>query len=144
MSQASQMQSTVSLGPQTAVTNDFRQHVHNWLTHETEAKALQYKLTAIRAARNEEEATIVAALRSRGMEKAALQTRLGTINMAPHTSTPNLSFSLLEEILPGYFASVGQRNQTAEVISYIKHHRKSEKEYTLEFKPAPIGTITKS
>lgn len=129
---------------QTSVTEDFRQHVHNWLTYETEAKTIQQRLTSIRAARTEEEAHIVATLRQRGMEKAALNTRFGTINMAPHTSTPSMSFSLLEELLPGYFASTGQRNQTADVLAYIRHNRKSEKEYTLDFKPAPIGTIVKS
>jgi hypothetical protein len=125
-----------------AAAVEFRGHVHNWITYETEAKKLHIRISAIRASRNEEEAQIVGILRTRGMERAALQTRTGTINMAPHIITPNMSFSLLEELLPGYFASIGQRNQTADVLAYIRNHRKSEKEYTLDYKAAPADAAS--
>ncbi len=117
------------------VSTSFRDNVHKWIREDSEAKELYARWTTARKARDETEMTLVTALLAQGMNKAILQVNQGAIHMAAHTNSANLSFGMLEEVLPKYYQAKGVPDQTVELIAFVRTHRSAKTEYGLEFKP---------
>jgi hypothetical protein len=72
------------------------------------------------------EQQILRTLKDANHEKAVIQITGGKLVVADDKTTQPLTFTSLEEMLHSYFTSAGRRDETKEIVKYIKDNRTVE------------------
>lgn len=105
------------------MASTFATHINTWVRLESEIHALLEKIAVLRKEREAEAATIIEAVRARGLSKAVLKLKTCSVHMSTNNVGQSLTYGMLEGLLHEYFASVRQPDQTAAIIKYVKTHR---------------------
>jgi hypothetical protein len=97
--------------------------VRSWLHYDNLASSLYRQANKARQLRDEYEERIITYLRQAGMENAVIQINGGHMNVVEEKNPKALSLTRIEELLHGYFLKKGGRDETNEIMSYIRGHR---------------------
>jgi hypothetical protein len=135
-----------------AADNDaeFPTWVRNWIHYEQLASGLYKQAINARKVRDEYEERIMGSLERRKMMNAVLQLKQGKYKVMQETTTAPLSLTNIEGLLHLYFKAKGAagRDETSEIMSFIKQHRQQNHSYRLRKLndpaaglPAPVGQL---
>jgi hypothetical protein len=78
---------------------------------------------AARKVKDDYEKQIIATLQQHGMEKAIIQIQNGRLQVKDSREPNQLSLSKVEELLHGYFRQRGGKDETIDVMTFIKANR---------------------
>lgn len=115
--------------------------VRSWLHYDNLASSLYKQATRARQMRDQFEERIILHLRSAGMENAIIQINGGTLNVVEEKNPKTLSLTRIEELLHGYFIKRGGRDETGEIMSYLRSHRGIEIFKKLKKNGLPQSTL---
>lgn len=90
-----------------------------------------------RKERDTYETEIFRTLKQANHEKAVIQITGGKLVVTDERHTQPLSFTSLEEMLHSYYSAAGRRDETKEIIKYIKENRTVE--HGVKLKRVMIG-----
>lgn len=113
---------------------EFARTVRNWLHYEKLASELYKQAINARKVRDEYEETILNIYDQNKMAKnTTIQTSHGKYAFAIETQTAPMSMTNIEGLLHLYFKAKGAqaRDETGEIMAFIKQHRKQTQSYRL-------------
>lgn len=102
---------------------EFGTLVRNWLHYDGLASSFYRQSTRARQVRDEFETKIIDNLRTNKMENAVIQIGGGTITLAEERNSRQLTMPRMEELLRGYFSRRGGKDETSDLMAYIKSNR---------------------
>ena len=97
--------------------------VRSYLHYGGMASSFYKQYLAAKKIKDQYEANVIGLLQQNGMEKATIQIGGGTLNVTERREANPLSLTKIEELLHGYFRQRGGRDETAEVMTYIRSNR---------------------
>lgn len=97
--------------------------VRNWLHYDGLASSFYRQSTRARQVRDEFETKIVDTLRQNRMENAVIQINGGHLNLVEERNPRQLTLPRIEELLRGYYARRGGKDETPEIMAYIRGNR---------------------
>jgi hypothetical protein len=97
--------------------------VRYWLHYGNLASSFFKQFGAVRKIRDDYEKQIINTLQQNGMEKAVIQINNGRIQVVEKKEPNQLSLTRVEEMLPGYFKHKGGKDETVEIMTFIKANR---------------------
>ena len=107
-------------GPDSGQIGSFVRH---WLHYDNLASSLYRQANKARQLRDQYEERIITYLRQAGMENAVIQISNGHMNVVEEKTPKALSLTRIEELLHGYFAKRGGRDETNEIMNYLRGYR---------------------
>jgi hypothetical protein len=97
--------------------------VRYWLHYGNLASSFFKQFGAVRKIRDDYEKQIINNLQQNGMEKAVIQINNGRIQVVEKKEPNQLSLTRVEEMLHGYFKHKGGKDETVEIMTFIKANR---------------------
>lgn len=97
--------------------------VRNWLHYDNLASSFYRQANKARQLRDQYESRIIQHLRGAGMENAIIQINGGHMNVVEERNPRTLSLTRIEELLHAYFLKRGGKDETADIMTYIRGHR---------------------
>jgi hypothetical protein len=97
--------------------------VRNWLHYDGLASSFYRQSTRARQVRDDFETQIIANLRSNKMENAVIQIGGGHITLAEERNSRQLTLPRIEELLRGYYGRRGGKDETTDIMAFIKSNR---------------------
>lgn len=97
--------------------------VRYWLHYSNLAQSFYKQYGAAKKVKDDYEDQIIRTLQQNGMEKATIQIGGGTLNVVERREPGQLSLTKVEELLHGYFRQRGGKDETMDVMTYIKANR---------------------
>ena len=97
--------------------------VRYWLHYNNLASSLYKQFCAARKVRDDYENQVVTTLQKSGMEKATIQIGGGTLQVANKREPNQLSLTKIEELLHGYFRQKAEKDQSMDILSFIRANR---------------------
>jgi len=97
--------------------------VRYWLHYGNLASSFFKQFGAVRKIRDDYEKQIINTLQQNGMEKAVIQINNGRIQVVEKKEPNQLSLTRVEEMLHGYFKHKGGKDETVEIMTFIKANR---------------------
>lgn len=97
--------------------------VRYWLHYGNLASSFFKQFGAVRKIRDDYEKQIINTLQQNGMEKATIQINNGRIQVIEKKEPNQLSLTRVEEMLHGYFKHKGGKDETIEIMTFIKANR---------------------
>jgi hypothetical protein len=97
--------------------------VRHWLHCDKLASTFYKQAHRNTSLKNEYETQIVHALKQRGMINAIIQTGTGTLNVIEEKNPKSLTLIKIEELLNSYFTIRGGKNETRDIMNFIKGNR---------------------
>ncbi len=104
----------------------FANLVQGWVRSDMAVANYNKEVTRMRKERDVYEQQILRTLKDANHEKAVIQITGGKLVVADDKTTQPLTFTSLEEMLHSYFTSAGRRDETKEIVKYIKENRTVE------------------
>lgn len=105
------------------LANLVRQYVH----HDTLVSNLNKQVASARAVRDQYETKIIDLLTRSHYETAVIQIVGGRLLLVDEKHSQPLTFKVIQEMLHQYFRQkVGARDETDDIVKYIKEHREVE------------------
>ena len=104
----------------------FANLVQGWVRSDMAVANYNKEVTRMRKERDVYEQQILRTLKDANHEKAVIQITGGKLVVADDKTTQPLTFTSLEEMLHSYFTSAGRRDETKEIVKYIKDNRTVE------------------
>ena len=104
----------------------FANLVQGWVRSDMAVANYNKEATRMRKERDMYEQQILRTLKDANHEKAVIQITGGKLVVADDKTTQPLTFTSLEEMLHSYFMSAGRRDETKEIVKYIKDNRTVE------------------
>lgn len=98
-------------------------YVRYWLHYGNMASSFFKQFGAVRKIRDDYEKQIISLLQQNGMEKATIKINNGNINVIDKREPNQLSLSKVEELLHGYFMQRGGKDETMEIMTFIRSNR---------------------
>lgn len=98
-------------------------YVRYWLHYSDLASSFFKQFGAVRKVRDDYEKQIIHILQTNGMEKATIQINNGTIRVADRREPNPLTMSKIEELLHGYFRQRGGKDETLDIMTFIRGNR---------------------
>ena len=98
-------------------------YVRYWLHYGNLASSFFKQYNTNRNIRDDYERQLITHLQQTGMEKATIQTSQGIIRVADKREPNPLSLSKMEEMIQGYFRQRGGKDETQDLMRYIRTHR---------------------
>ena len=98
-------------------------YVRYWLHYGNMASSFFKQFGAVRKIRDDYEKQIIGLLQQNGMEKATIKINNGNINVTDKREPNQLSLSKVEELLHGYFMQRGGKDETMEIMTFIRSNR---------------------
>jgi hypothetical protein len=117
--------------------------VRNWIHYEQLASNLYKQAIKAREVRDNYEGQILTSLENRKMLNATLQLKQGKYGFVQETHTSPLSLTNIEGMLHLYFQAKGAqgRNETGEIMAFIKQHRQQTYKYRLKKVNDPAAAL---
>jgi hypothetical protein len=106
--------------------SSFGNLVHGWVRSDMAVANYNREAAKMRKERDVYEQQILRTLKDANHEKAVIQITGGKLVVADDKTTQPLTFTSLEEMLHSYFTSSGRRDETKEIVKYIKDNRTVE------------------
>jgi hypothetical protein len=106
--------------------SSFANLVQGWVRSDMAVANYNKEATRMRKERDVYEQQILRTLKDANHEKAVIQITGGKLVVADDKTTQPLTFTSLEEMLHSYFTSAGRRDETKEIVKYIKENRTVE------------------
>lgn len=98
-------------------------YVRYWLHYSNLASSFFKQFGSVRKIRDDYEKQIVNTLQQNGMEKATIQINNGQIRVIDKREPNPLTLSKVEELLHGYFRQRGGRDETMDIMTFIRANR---------------------
>ena len=106
--------------------SSFANLVQGWVRSDMAVANYNKEATRMRKERDLYEQQILRTLKDANHEKAVIQITGGKLVVADDKTTQPLTFTSLEEMLHSYFTAAGRRDETKEIVKYIKDNRTVE------------------
>jgi hypothetical protein len=97
--------------------------VRYWLHYNNLASSFYKQYGAAKKVKDDYEKQIINTLQQNGMEKATIQIGGGQINVIDKREPNQLSLTKIEDLLHGYFRQRGGRDETNEIMTFIRGNR---------------------
>jgi hypothetical protein len=104
----------------------FANLVQGWVRSDMAVANYNKEATRMRKERDVYEQQILRTLKDANHEKAVIQITGGKLVVADDKTTQPLTFTSLEEMLHSYFTSAGRRDETKEIVKFVKENRTVE------------------
>lgn len=98
-------------------------YVRYWLHYSNMASSFFKQFGSVRKVRDDYEKQIITILQSNGMEKATIQINQGQIRVADKREPNPLTLVKLEELLHGYYRQRGGKDETLDIMTFIRANR---------------------
>jgi len=98
-------------------------YVRYWLHYSNMASSFFKQFGSVRKIRDDYEKQIINTLQQNGMEKATIQINNGQIRVIDKREPNPLTLSKVEELLHGYFRQRGGRDETMDIMTFIRANR---------------------
>jgi hypothetical protein len=97
--------------------------VRYYLHYGNMAQSFYKQYGSAKKVKDDYEKQIIANLQHNGMEKATIQIGGGSLNIVDKREPNQLSLTKIEDLLHGYHRQKGGKDETAEIMTYIKGNR---------------------
>ena len=97
--------------------------VRNWLHYDGLATTFFKQSSRARQVRDEYEQKIIQNLSQSRMENAVIQISNGRIHVIEERNPRSLTLQNIETLLHGYFTKRGGKDETVDIINYVRGHR---------------------
>jgi hypothetical protein len=97
--------------------------VRYWLHYNNLASSFYKQYGSAKKVKDDYEKQIIETLQHNGMEKATIQIGGGQINVVDKREPNQLSLTKIEELLHGYFRQRGGKDETMDVMTFIRANR---------------------
>lgn len=97
--------------------------VRYWLHYGNLASSFFKQFGSVRKIRDDYEQQIIKLLQQNGMEKATIQINQGQIRVIDKREPNPLTLSKLEELLHGYYRQRGGKDETMDIMTFIRGNR---------------------
>ena len=97
--------------------------VRYWLHSNNLASSFYKQFCSARTVRDDYEKKIIGTLQQNNMEKAIIQISNGNIRVIDRRQPHQLSLSKIEELLHGYYKHKGGRDETLDIMTFIRANR---------------------
>ncbi len=109
-------------------------YVRYWLHYSNLASSFFKQFGSVRKVRDDYEKQVISILQQNGMEKATIQINNGQLRVIDKKEPNPLTLSKIEELLHGYFKQKGGKDETMDIMTFIRANRgysinKSLKQY---------------
>jgi hypothetical protein len=116
--------------------------VRNWVHYDNLASSFYKQASSARKVRDDYEDRIVNHLKTNAMEHAIIQIGGGRMSVVEEKKPCPLTLAKLEELMHMYYRSKGGRDETMDVMNFIKANRGHEvkkclKKYNMTAPPVP-------
>jgi hypothetical protein len=98
-------------------------YVRYWLHYGNMASSFFKQFGAVRKIRDDYEKQVIQQLQSNGMEKAIIQTQHGNIHIVEERQPNPLTLSKIEELLHLYYRQRGGKDETMDIMLFIRGNR---------------------
>lgn len=98
-------------------------YVRYWLHYSNLASSFYKQFGGVRKIRDDYEKQIITTLQKNGMEKAMIQIGGGKLQVIEKKEANPLTLSKLEELLHLYYRQRGGKDETSEILSFIRANR---------------------
>jgi hypothetical protein len=98
-------------------------YVRYWLHYGNLASSFFKQFGSVRKIRDDYEQQIIQILQQHNMEKATIQINQGQIRVTDKREPNPLTLSKLEELLHGYYRQRGGKDETMDVMTFIRANR---------------------
>jgi hypothetical protein len=98
-------------------------YVRYWLHYNNLAQSFYKQYGSAKKVKDDYEKQIITTLQHNGMEKATIQIGGGQIHIVDKREPNQLSLTKIEELLHGYFKQRGGRDETQEIMTFIRGNR---------------------
>lgn len=116
--------------------------VRSWLHYGNLASSFYKQYGASRKIRDDFEKQIIANLQQRGMENAIIQIHHGRIQVTTKREPNPLSLTKIEELLHGYYRQKGGKDETMDVMTFIRANRGYTLQKSLKQSGIPASMMT--
>ena len=118
--------------------------IRSWVHYDTMLSGLNKQIKNIRDMRNTFEGQVLQMLTASNTPNPIIQIAGGRVIVGEEKHQTPLSFRNLEEMLHQYYrAKPGARDETADILKFIRQHRQTEITPTLKRVQAASGTTPK-
>ncbi len=97
--------------------------VRYWLHYNNLASSFYKQYGSAKKVKDDYEKQIINTLQQNGMEKATIQIGGGQLHVVDRRDPNQLSLTKIEGLLHGYFKQRGGRDETPEIMAFIKANR---------------------
>ena len=120
--------------------------VRYWLHYSNLSSSFYKQYGAAKKIKDDYENQIITKLQQTGMEKATIQIGGGQINVVDKREPNQLSLTKIEELLHGYFRQRGGKDETMDIMTFIRANRgySTNKYLKQSGMPPPQGSATQS
>lgn len=98
-------------------------YVRYWLHYNNLASSFYKQYGSAKKVKDDYEKQIISTLQQNGMEKATIQIGGGRIHVIDKREPNQLSLTKIEDLLHGYFRQRGGRDETGEIMTFIRGNR---------------------
>jgi len=98
-------------------------YVRSYLHYSNLASSFYKQYGAAKKIKDDYEKQIIGSLQQNGMEKATIQIGGGQLNVVDKREPNQLSLTKIEDLLHGYFRQRGGRDETGEIMTYVRANR---------------------
>ena len=113
-------------------------YVRSWLHYGNLASSFYKQYGASRKIKDDFEKQIITTLQQQGMENAIIQINRGKIQVATKREPNPLSLSKIEELLHGYFRHRCCKDETLDIMTFIRANRGYTLHKTLKQSGLPV------
>ena len=97
--------------------------VRYWLHYNNLSSSFWKQFNSARKVRDDYEQQVISTLQKNGMEKATIQIGGGQIHIIEKREPIQLSLTKIEELLHGYFRQRGGKDETVDIMTFIRANR---------------------
>jgi hypothetical protein len=115
-------------------------YVRYWLHYKNLASSLYKQFGAARKVQDNYEKQVISTLQHSGMEKATIQINGGHIQVIDKREPNPLSLTKIEELLHGYYRQKGGKDETMDIMTFIRGNRGYSLTKVLKQSNLPTGT----
>jgi hypothetical protein len=108
-------------------TDDIGDTIRHWVYYDKSITELNKKIRDLRNLKHTYEAKALELLKARNMTAPVIQVTGGRILVTEDKTSEALTFTMLQSMLDEYYAAKpGSKNETKEILKYIREHRTTE------------------
>jgi hypothetical protein len=97
--------------------------VRYWLHYNNMSSSFYKQFCSARQVRDDYEKQIITTLQGNGMEKAIIQIGGGRLQVVDKREPNQLTLTKIEELLHGYFRQNGGKDETKDIMTFIRANR---------------------
>ena len=97
--------------------------VRYWLHYSNLSSSFYKQYCSAKKVKDDYENQLIQTLQQKGMEKATIQIGSGRINVVDKREPMQLTLKKIEELLHGYYRQKGGRDETPEIMTFIRANR---------------------